>query len=127
MKNEKMKWYFLIAVALVVGAIIGYFATSNLTTEGNAKAALKADSLKPSNGVALYSVDESGVVESYLISSSGSTLPVEKAQKKMYDSLQSVCCSSGRNENPNHTVTWHPDGTGTVNNPCMGSCATVQR
>lgn len=36
MKNEKMKWYFLIAVALVVGAIIGYFATSNLTTEGNA-------------------------------------------------------------------------------------------
>ncbi len=36
MKNEKMKWYFLIAVALVVGAIIGYFATSNLATTGNA-------------------------------------------------------------------------------------------
>lgn len=43
MKNEKMKWYFLIAVALVVGAIIGYFATSNLTTTGNAKGALIAN------------------------------------------------------------------------------------
>lgn len=36
MKNEKMKWYFLIAAALIVGAMVGYFATSNLTTEGNA-------------------------------------------------------------------------------------------
>ncbi len=27
MKKEKTKWYFLIAVALIVGAIIGYFAT----------------------------------------------------------------------------------------------------
>lgn len=45
MKNEKMKWYFLIAVALVVGAIIGYFATSNLTTEGNAIASTKSTAL----------------------------------------------------------------------------------
>ena len=37
MKSEKMKWYILIAVALVVGAIIGYFATANLATTGNAR------------------------------------------------------------------------------------------
>ncbi len=42
MKNEKMKWYFLIAVALVVGAIIGYFATANLATTGNARNAINA-------------------------------------------------------------------------------------
>ncbi|MFA5746221.1 MAG: hypothetical protein WCX82_00185 [archaeon] len=36
MKNEKMKWYILIAAALLVGAIIGYFATANLSTTGNA-------------------------------------------------------------------------------------------
>lgn len=35
--NEKRKWYFLIAVALIVGAIIGYFATQSLSTTGNAK------------------------------------------------------------------------------------------
>jgi hypothetical protein len=29
-----MKWYILIAVALVVGAIIGYFATTKLETIG---------------------------------------------------------------------------------------------
>ena len=126
MKNEKTNLIIWAVVALVIGVIIGTFLIAPATT-GNAKAALKADSLKPSNGVALYSVDESGVVESYLISSSGSTLPVEKAQKKMYDSLQSACCSRGRNENPNHTVTWNPDGTGTVNNPCEGSCAPVQK
>lgn len=34
--KEKTKWYFLIAVALIVGAIIGYFATTNLSTTGNA-------------------------------------------------------------------------------------------
>lgn len=35
--NEKRKWYFLIAVALLVGAIVGYFATQSLSTTGNAK------------------------------------------------------------------------------------------
>lgn len=25
--KEKRKWYFLIAVALIVGAMVGYFAT----------------------------------------------------------------------------------------------------
>lgn len=34
--NEKRKWYFLIAVALIVGALIGYFATSHLSAKGNA-------------------------------------------------------------------------------------------
>ena len=37
-KNEKRKWYFLIAVALIVGAIIGYLATERLSTKGNANA-----------------------------------------------------------------------------------------
>lgn len=45
MKNDKMNWYFLIAAALIVGAMVGYFATSNLTTEGNAKAALKSGAI----------------------------------------------------------------------------------
>ncbi len=36
MKNEKMKWYVLIAVALVVGGMVGYFATNSLSTTGNA-------------------------------------------------------------------------------------------
>ncbi len=40
--NDKMKWYFLIAVALVVGAIIGYFATNSLSATGNAKLAANA-------------------------------------------------------------------------------------
>ena len=35
--NDKKKWYFLIAVALIVGAMIGYFATSSLATTGDAK------------------------------------------------------------------------------------------
>jgi len=35
--NEKRKWYFLIAVALIVGAMIGYFATERLSLTGNAK------------------------------------------------------------------------------------------
>ena len=36
--NEKRKkWYFLIAVALLLGAIIGYFATTGLSNTGNAK------------------------------------------------------------------------------------------
>lgn len=34
--NEKRKWYFLIAVALIVGAMVGYFATNSLATKGNA-------------------------------------------------------------------------------------------
>ena len=34
--NEKRKWYFLIATALIVGAIVGYFATNSLTTKGEA-------------------------------------------------------------------------------------------
>ena len=32
--SEKRKWYFLIAVALIVGAIIGYFATNSLANTG---------------------------------------------------------------------------------------------
>jgi len=40
--NEKRKWYFLIAVALIVGAMIGYFATNRLSTTGEARAALRA-------------------------------------------------------------------------------------
>ena len=35
--SEKRKWYFLIAVALIVGAIIGYFATNSLANTGNAR------------------------------------------------------------------------------------------
>ncbi|HRS42930.1 MAG TPA: hypothetical protein P5530_03625 [Candidatus Diapherotrites archaeon] len=38
MKKENTKWYFIIAFTLVVGAIIGYLATTNLSTIGNAKA-----------------------------------------------------------------------------------------
>lgn len=34
--KEKTKWYFLIAVALFIGAIIGFFATTNLSTLGRA-------------------------------------------------------------------------------------------
>lgn len=34
--NDKRKWYILIAVALLIGIIIGYFATINLTITGNA-------------------------------------------------------------------------------------------
>lgn len=34
--NDKMKWYLLIAIALIVGAMIGYFATNSLSTTGNA-------------------------------------------------------------------------------------------
>lgn len=40
MKTDKIKWYFLIAVALIVGAIIGYFSTNSLSSTGNAKAAI---------------------------------------------------------------------------------------
>ena len=47
MKNEKMKWYFLIAAALVVGAMVGYFATNSLSTTGNAKATLNAKVTSP--------------------------------------------------------------------------------
>jgi len=32
--NDKMKWYLLIAIALIVGAMIGYFATNSLSTTG---------------------------------------------------------------------------------------------
>jgi hypothetical protein len=35
--NEKMKWYLLIAAALLLGMIMGYFTTVNLSTEGNSK------------------------------------------------------------------------------------------
>jgi len=42
MKNEKMKWYFLIAAALIVGAMVGYFATNSLSTTGNAKTIISA-------------------------------------------------------------------------------------
>ncbi|HOZ35621.1 MAG TPA: hypothetical protein PLK55_01390 [archaeon] len=37
MKTEKTKWYFLIAVALIVGAIVGYLATTKFSTTGDAK------------------------------------------------------------------------------------------
>lgn len=35
--KEKRKCYFLIAAALIVGAMIGYFATNALSTTGDAK------------------------------------------------------------------------------------------
>lgn len=38
--TEKMKWYFLIAVALIVGALIGYFATNGFSSKGQAKSVL---------------------------------------------------------------------------------------
>lgn len=34
--KEKTKWYVLIAIALFVGAIIGFLATTNLSTVGKA-------------------------------------------------------------------------------------------
>lgn len=39
--KEKRKWYFLIAIALIVGAMIGYFTTNTLSTTGDAITNLK--------------------------------------------------------------------------------------
>lgn len=44
-KRKKTKWHVLIAVALIVGAIIGYLATNALTT-GNAKSGLANKSIR---------------------------------------------------------------------------------
>jgi len=38
--TEKMKWYFLIAAALIVGALIAYFATNGFSSKGQAKSVL---------------------------------------------------------------------------------------
>lgn len=60
MKNEKMKWYFLIAAALVVGAMVGYFATNSLSTTGNAKATISE------RGATAYEKYAFGEMEQYI-------------------------------------------------------------
>jgi hypothetical protein len=49
MKSENVKWYILIAAALLVGAIIGHFATANLATTGNAKSVIQATNINSTN------------------------------------------------------------------------------
>jgi len=43
------KWYVLVAIALIVGAIIGYLATTNLSVTGKARTALTDRSLQSAN------------------------------------------------------------------------------
>ena len=52
--NSKMKWYILIAVALLVGAIIGYFATNSLTTAGNSNIVFKQQKNIENNENTIY-------------------------------------------------------------------------
>lgn len=88
--NEKRKWYFLIAVALIVGAMIGYFATNMLSTRGFANYSVNSPIIENINvsGDQIYKIngEEFIFVDDVVLIS-----------KRKFNKIVKDCCDKGLN------------------------------